>query len=166
MNKNDRPDFMHTLAGLAGHYNQELTAADFELWWSGFQNWSIEDFNAAAAVLFKRCHFMPKGADFEDLRRESVPSAAEAWGNVLEILPGGYRDGGIDELTDKAIAMLGGYRDLAMMPTERLDFRRREFVEAYESVIDAQIRAGLLPLRLPALPAKPKGITDGNASQA
>lgn len=147
METTDRTKFMHIVAGLAEHYQQEISAPGLDLWWAAMAHWKFDDFTEAANILVRRCKFMPRAADFEGLLRESVMSAQEAWGKVLQILPGAYRDGGIDELTDKAVMMLGGYRELAMSPTDSLDFRRREFVEAYEGMIDAQARAGLLPFR-------------------
>lgn len=154
----DRSKFVHIVAGLAEHYNQEISAPGLDLWWAAMAHWTLDDFTEAANILVRRCKFMPRAADFEDMRRHSVMPATEAWGKVLELLPGAYREGGVDELTDKAVGMLGGYRELAMSPIDSLDFKRRDFVEAYENVIDTQIRAGLLPLRLIVRPSQPKAI--------
>lgn len=151
MNKSDRPDFMHTLAGLAGHYNQELTTADLDLWWSGFQNWSIGDFKAAAGMLFKRCKFMPRGSDFEELRRDSVASAPEAWGNALAHADGHWRQGpSSDPFIEEAIRRVGGWESVALCPTDKLGLKQRDFLEAYEDLIDQKAKIGTLPLRLPA----------------
>lgn len=151
MKANNEPRFYKTIIGLAEIHGRELSPAALKIWWGAMRSWNIDDFVAAANWLAKACEFMPKPVDFEDMRRHSVLPASQAWAQVLAILPGGYRYGGIDELTDRAVATLGGYRELAMSRTDSLDFKRRGFIEAYEDVVDVQARAGLLPLNLAAL---------------
>lgn len=152
VNQKHKPRFVATITALAEIYGRELSPAVLKIWWAIMQSWDIDDFTAAASWLAKASEFMPKPVDFQAIRRYSVIPASEAWGKVLELLPGGYREGGVDELTDKAVAMLGGYQELAMAKTDSLDFKRRNFVEAYEDIVDGRARAGLLPLNLGALP--------------
>lgn len=153
MTKNDRPQFVHILTGLADHYSQEVSDAGLDLWWSAMKHWPLDEFTTAANMLIRRVKFMPKASDFEELRRGSVMTATEAWGEVLSHLTGAYREGGIDELTDKAVEMVGGYYALAHCAN--LDFKRRDFIEAYEDVIDQKARAGQLPLLADVLLSAP-----------
>lgn len=159
MKTNDRAEFLRVLASTAGHYKNEMTTDELDLWWTALADWDFDDFKKAANALVRRCTFMPKVSDFEKLRRESVASAGDAWGNALEHADGRWRyHSHPDAFVEEAIRRIGGWSAVALCPLDSLDFKRRDFVEAYDTVIDENARAGLLPLNLPALPEKPKAV--------
>lgn len=170
MTLEDYESFCAILLGLAEPRRIPLSSTTFELYWGALAEWSIEDFRAAANVLFKRCDWMPTPKDFEDLRRSATERAdVEAWeiarraarsaialGRVREDVTSG------DALVDRAVATIGGYGAIALCESAWLHALERRFLEAYVEVRDvAEIRAalpqfspgGVLPTRKAAAPS-------------
>ena len=111
------------------------------------RTWSLDDFRAAAEQLLRTCEFMPVPADFERLRRAGKATAGEAWVAVLEHCTGPYRYGeGIDNggPIDQAVAVLGGYRAVAMHNSNFLHALERRFAEHYTCGVEvAAVRAAV-----------------------
>jgi hypothetical protein len=157
MRKDDRQKFAEIVVGFAELKGKQLSAPAIELFWNAMQSWSIEEFTAAANHLVATCEFMPTPKDFFDLRKASRPTAGEAWARVLEhCRRGDYRRGeGISPAIDKAARALGGYRAIAMLPVEQLQFLERRFASHYGEIADVEeARDGL------ALDVSP-GVEDG-----
>ncbi len=101
------------------------------------KDWPIDDFRDAAGYLLKNCQFMPAPYDFEQLRKKGEPSAHEAWSMALNHAEGAWRQGVLgDALTDRVIAMLGGYSVIALTHKEKLGFLERRFLDAYNDLLD------------------------------
>lgn len=133
MTPQDRQKFAAIITGFAEIKGKQLSHAALDLYWYAMQGWNIRDFETAAAHLLRSCEFMPTPKDFKDFGKSNRPTAAEAWSQVLEHLKGGYRDGrGLSTAIDAAVRALGGYRALAMMPSDQLPFRGRDFTAFYE----------------------------------
>jgi hypothetical protein len=155
----DRKAFLEVVVGFAELKGKQLSAPALELYWRAMQDWSIEDFRAAAEQLLRTCAFMPTPKDFEDLRKAGRPSAGEAWERALahaRDLPasGGYlqeRPSG-DALLDAAARMVGGYKAIANASERDLQFIAQRFAEHFETLEDREdIREAL-----PALTGGPK----------
>ncbi len=132
MNSSDRPEFVEMLNGLAAIKRVDLTKEVYEIWWRAMKDWSIDAFRDAAGYLLKNCQFMPSPYDFEQLRKENATSAAEAWSLALQHAEGKWRQCLLgDELIDRAVASLGGYRVIALTNTEKLGFLERRFKDTY-----------------------------------
>lgn len=143
----DRLEFVRVLNGLAAIKRVDLTAEAIDLWWAAMARWSLEDFSASASHLVSSCQFMPSPFDFEQLRRASEPTAAEAW---IEALSGcvNWRDPG--QLPNgriaRAAAAVGGFRAIAMADMERdLPHVQRRFLEAYAELSDVESVRDALP---------------------
>lgn len=175
MTLEDYESFCAILLGLAEPRRIPLSSTTFELYWGALAEWTIEDFRAAANVLFKRCDWMPTPKDFEDLRRSATERAGvEAWeiarrsarsaialGRVRDDVTSG------DVLIDRAVATIGGYGAIALCETAWLHALERRFLQAYVEVRDvAEIRAalphfvarGALPARRSAGPSSVSAI--------
>jgi hypothetical protein len=149
----DRQQFAATLTGLAAiKPGARLTPEALELWWSAMQTWSIEDFRSAANHLARSCEFMPSPFHFEQLRKAGRRTAAEAWekarkacGSCVQL--GHYTDDGTcgDELIDRAVAGIGGYKVIAQCNTDSLHFLERRFSEHYETLRDVTDTRETLP---------------------
>ncbi len=137
MDSSDRPEFVRVLASLAAIKRVDLTKDVYDLWWNALQCWEIGDFKDAAGYLLKNCQFMPSPYDFEQLRKKGEPSAHEAWAMALQHAEGPWRNGVLgDARTDRVIAMLGGYRLVALTNSDKLGFLERRFLDAYNDLLD------------------------------
>ncbi len=137
MDNNDRPEFVQVLNGLAAIRRVDLTKEAYELWWQSMKDWPLDDFKDAAGYLLLNCQFMPTPYDFEQLRKKDEPSAHEAWANAMQHAEGPWRQGVLgDVLTDQVVAMVGGYRLLALTNTDKVGFLERRFIDSYKDFQD------------------------------
>ena len=138
MDSSDRDEFARVLTGLAAIKRVDLTKESYELWWQCMKDWPIDEFREAAGFLLKNCQFMPTPYDFEQLRKKGEVSAREAWAKALNHAEGAYRKGVLgDALTDRVIAMLGGYSVVALTYKDKLGFLERRFLDAYNDLLDS-----------------------------
>lgn len=147
MTPEDRKSFLEVVLGFAELKGKHLSAPALELYWRAMYQWSLDDFRAAAEHLLRTCEFMPVPADFERLRRAGKATPGEAWVAVLEHCTGPYRyREGIDDggPIDQAVAVLGGYRAVAMHNSNFLHALERRFAEHYTSGVEvATVRAAV-----------------------
>jgi len=137
VDSNDRPEFVRVLNGLAAIRRVDLTKDAYELWWQCLKDWPVSDFKDAAGYLLKNCQFLPTPYDFEQLRKKGETSAREAWALALDHAGGAWRKGVLgDAMTDRVIAMLGGYPVIALTSTDKLGFLERRFMDAYNDLLD------------------------------
>ena len=141
----DRRQFAAILTGFAELKGRHLSSAALDLFWHAMQDWSIEDFTRAANRLIRSCEYLPTPKDFEDLRNAGRQTTGEAWAQVLQHLKGGYRTGGLSPELDRAVAALGGYRALAMMPSDQLHWQEKRFAEHFEDLRDAEDTRKAIP---------------------
>lgn len=139
MRAEDHPRFVAVMNGMAKIFDRELDAVMLDAYWLALRDWSINDFERAAMRLMGTSKFMPRPADFTDLRRAALPmtAAGEAWAKVLDHLKDGYRNGlGLTPEIDRAVKAMGGYRALAMMPVDQLPWQAKRFNDLYAEVRD------------------------------
>jgi hypothetical protein len=149
MQQADFARFRNVMAGLAELYQRELSNTLLDVYWLALRDWSLAEFEAGAGKLMKTAQFMPRPADFNDLRKAALPTAGEAWASVLTHLRGGYRDGsGLTPEIDRAIRSLGGYRTLAMLPVDELQWQEKRFAQHYGEMAEADHKRE--PLQIPA----------------
>ena len=135
MDSSDRPKFVEVLASFAAIKGKDLTKEAIEIWWRSMNDWPVDDFRDAAGYLIKNCQFMPTPYDFEQLRKQSETSACEAWSLALEHAKGAWRQGVLGESRiDRVVAMVGGYRAIALTDTDKLGFLERRFMAAYDDL--------------------------------
>lgn len=150
----DRRPFLEIVMGFAELKGKQLSAPALELYWRSMQDWSLEDFQAAAAQLIKTSEFMPTPKSFEDLRKAGRPTAAEAWLEVRKHLVWHFEGYTLSEncppLIAKVVRALGGPHRIAMTPEDQLPFVERRFAEHYETLEDAtDIREALPQIAQP-----------------
>lgn len=154
----DKSKFIKQLVGLAAiKPGKSLTEEAYEIWWLAMQDWSLEDFTAAAAQLARSVEFMPSPFHFEQLRKAGRPTAGEAWIAALEYARKGWTRWGdntvsqmpamkppADPLIAKAVQAIGGYEAIAMSPADKTHFLEQRFAQNYDSMQDAhEIREAL-----------------------
>ena len=129
------------MTGMAKVYERAVDQVLLDAYWVSLREWSLEEFEKGAAVLMRTSKFMPRPADFNELRKAALPTVGEAWASVLHHCKGGYRDGrGVSPQIDAAVRPLGGYRTLAMLPLEEMHWQEKRFAEHYDDAIEAQER--------------------------
>jgi hypothetical protein len=150
MQQSDFQRFKAVMNGMAKLYERELDAAVLDAYWLALRDWELADFEAAAGQLMRSSKFMPRPAEFHELRKAGRPTAGEAWIRVLEYVRKGYarwEGGGIskfgnapqpdDALIDRAVQAIGGYDAIAMSSTDKTPFLEKRFCEHYDSMQDA-----------------------------
>ncbi|HEY0684721.1 MAG TPA: hypothetical protein VGD45_20460 [Steroidobacter sp.] len=132
MTLDDFDAFSEVMLGFAEVKAKELSKRALKLYFRAMQDWSLEEFRAAAVHLLKHHPFptVPTPADFEQLRKAGESTAAEAWAIVLSgaPLPPGSR-------MARAAETLGGQQAIRHQDVEKsLPFTRNKFIEVYEGL--------------------------------
>lgn len=148
MQPSDSKRFRDLLRGIGRMFGQDLDAVTLDAYWVALSDWTITDLEAAARQLLRTAKFMPRPADFFELKNAGKPTAAEAWDMVLRHCKGAYRSGaGLDDggPIDMAVKGLGGYRAIAMHDLDYLPIMQRQFVERFEEAEDVVQTREALP---------------------
>lgn len=144
MQATDANKFRDIMRGMCKLFAQEPDAVLLDAYWLALRSWDFHEFEAAAAHLMGTSKFMPRPADFNELRKANRPTSSEAWLKArascsTAYTPRGYVGGTSgDPLIDKAVQVLGGYGVIALCDLDKLQFLEKRFNEAYESMQDAQ----------------------------
>jgi hypothetical protein len=94
---------------------------------------------------------MPSPFHFAQLRKASKPTAAEAWATVLKRCLNWRNVIENPDVIDRAVAGIGGYRDIAMADTEHsLPHFQHKFLAAYAELDGAVTVREALPNLAPA----------------
>ena len=166
MQPTDKPRFATIVTCIYGLKDKTPTKVQLEAWWIAMQaDWTIEEFEAAAAKVMQTAEYLATPADFAKLRKAATPDAGAAWALVMQhIRSGKYRDGipiG-DPVIDAAAAAVGGYKAIAFHDVDKLHFLARTFGEHFETAQNRHETLAALPnLKppggLPPLPAPAGG---------
>ena len=135
----DEVHFLKVLNGLASMFRVEIEQEALPIWWDAMRGWSLIDFKTAAAQLVKTSKFMPRPADFEQLRKAGRPTAGEAWARAVRYAASSaYRTKPEigDELIDTAVRAIGGFQAIGMTDEDKLHFLETRFCEHYEQIED------------------------------
>lgn len=141
MRPEDDLEFGRVLNGLAVvKTGAKLTKEALAIWFNAFQSWSIEDFTAAASHFVKAVQWMPNPYHFEQLRRAGEPTSGEAWTTAVEnCLSWRTGNSAAGELIDRVVAMVGGYRAIALADQETaLPHIERRFKEAFVQLAERE----------------------------
>jgi hypothetical protein len=126
--------FRAVLAGLSELYQRELSGTLLDAYWLALRDWTLPDFEAAAASLMASATFMPRPADFNALRKASQTTGAEVWQHVLANCArwryGQAGDG--DPAIDAALRAIGGNQRVAMCHIDKLPFLEKRFLEIFD----------------------------------
>jgi len=142
----EKPKFLAILNGLAAvKPGAKLTPEAYEVWWLAMSGWSLDEFQSAAAHLVKAMEFMPSPFHFEQLRKASRPTSAEAWLKAVAASGQSWTPHGFtgrascgNPLIDKAISALGGYGVIAGCDTDKLHWFEKRFAEIYDDMQGAE----------------------------
>lgn len=141
MQENDVTQFRNVIVGMGRMFGQEIDALVLEMYWLALKGWELEEFKSAAAHLLGSSKFMPRPADFTDLRNAGRMTAGEAFSAAMAVARDCSRHRAStagDPRIDAAVAACGGYFAMGQQETEKLGFLERRFTEHYESISDAE----------------------------
>lgn len=146
MKQDDFKRFNAVMNAMAKLYEKEIDEAVLDLYWITLRDWSLPDFESAAAHLMGKLVFMPRPSDFNALKRAGELTAGEAWEIALKKCTcwhGGETPGG---RIDRAAKAIGGYHAIAMADQQTaLPHLERRFKEAYEELSDVEPVRQALP---------------------
>lgn len=138
MNPADRTEFFKALAATGDLYQSTISENASLLYWEALAEYDI---NAVKRALTRhlrhpdRGRFMPKPADIIlQIEGSTDDQASVAWSQVIHAIGevGGYESVRFsDRLIHRIIGDLGGWWYLTGLPTETLEFKRREFIALY-----------------------------------
>lgn len=151
MQASDFPRFQAVLTGMAELYQRELSGPLLDAYWLALTEWSLREFEAAAAQLMKTEEFMPRPVAFNNLRKAGRVTAAEVW---IEVLDHARHDSpnfmnghvkGLSELANRALRAIGGLHSVAMSDPTKTTFLERRFTEVYDQLSEADETREALP---------------------
>lgn len=148
MQANDGKRFRDLLRGMGRIYGAEPDAITLDAYWVALKCWSLEDFEAACETLMQTAKFMPRPADFNDLRKAGELTAGEAFAIARDIARHCSQHGqptADDPRIDAAARACGGYFAMGLTETEKIGFLERRFCEHYEAICEAEDVREALP---------------------
>lgn len=140
----DAKKFRDLMRAMCKLYGQEADEVLFDAYWLALRDWPFDAFEQAAGHLMASSKFMPRPADFNELRKASRPTSAEAWLKALAGIKSAYTPNGYyggtsgDPLIDSAIRCLGGYAAIGNCDEEKLHWLEKRFSEIYENMQEAE----------------------------
>lgn len=157
MQTDDANRFRDLLRGMGRVFGNEPDAVILDAYWLALQSWELDEFEQACGHLLATSKFMPRPADFTELRKAARMTAGEAFARA-RVLAAGCWERDLASLTsgdarlDAAVRAVGGYRAIAVSTHENIGFLERRFFEHFESISEAEdIREALPQLAGPSL---------------
>lgn len=130
MERADFQRFRAVMAGMGKVFERETDQVVLDAYWLTLHDWPIDDFEAAAAELLRTNTFMPRPAEFTELRRKARRrTAAEAWFT---------RGVSEDPRANRAMRVATQGRYIGHVPVDELPFVQRRFVEVYDELQDVE----------------------------
>lgn len=155
----DKNEFKTQMIGLGEIYPKEITKSLLMIYFQALTEYSIEDVKIGITkhlVCQKHGGFFPKPADIIRNIEVDKPScdlkANSAWLEIIQTMSSKGAYGNL-ELEDKqaimAVKMLGSWRDLCHTDLNKLDFKKRQFLENYKDLENTSVEN--MPKSLPGL---------------
>jgi hypothetical protein len=151
----DANRFRDLLRAMGRVFGNEPDGVVLDAYWLALKDWDLEAFEQACGHLLKTSKFMPRPADFTELRKAGRKTAGEAWAEVLHYVRNGYsyvgeRLNGSAEPEDAAmlaaVRAIGGYNAIAMSRTDQTPHLERRFCEHYDAISQAEDVRESVPL--------------------
>lgn len=156
MIESDKESLAEIMVGYGEMYNKPMTKSLMRVYFMTLKQYSLEEIENAMIKHSKdpkHGSYMPKTADIIrqiDIDKPSVDCRAElAWMTIEKKISsvGAYGKLKIDDLQALAAAQaLGSWRDLCHTDVDKLQWKRKEFIDAYKNFESAPIE--LLPNHL------------------
>jgi hypothetical protein len=138
------PDFQRfneLISGMGRIYGTVIDRVFLDAYWVALADWELEDFEQACGHLMRTSKFMPRPADFTELRKAGQETAGEVFASLCqwtEYTPRGYVEKpGIPRPIASALRAIGGADAYMMCDAEKLHFLERRFCEHYDQITQA-----------------------------
>ena len=130
MQADDFASFRNLMAGMAKLYERELDNVLLDAYWLALRDWTLDEFQGAAAKLMQTHKFMPRPADFYEIRSKARNlTAAEAWFTM------GKSD---DPRANRAMHIAAQGRYVGHIPLDELPWVQKRFIEVYDELSDVE----------------------------
>lgn len=147
----DNANFKQVLATLGETYGKTITPLMAKAYWSALKDYSNEQVEKAMVDYIADpnvSQFWPQaGALIAKItgtdKQQQTAIADHAANQWLEVVAKIRKQGAYgevifdDQVTMKAIQVMGGWRELCHTPVDKMEWRRKEFVETYRNSINA-----------------------------
>jgi hypothetical protein len=137
----DAERFCNLIRGMGRTFGSEPDQLVLDVYWLALKGWSLAEFEQACAHLLSTAKFMPRPADFTELRNAGRMTAGEAFSRAMTIARQCSRHTAStsgDPNIDAAASACGGYFAMGMCETEKISFLERRFAEHFEAITNAE----------------------------
>lgn len=149
----NREEFLKGMAVLMAAYpDYEVKPATAEVYFEDLQNLSPQEWEVAITLHRRQHKWFPKISEILEavlaLRNQGRPSAAERWGQLLELASRGV-PAPTDIPTQRALSTVGGWDAFQYTNVDDLNYRRKEFERVYGEALAEEDRGALLGIEGP-----------------
>lgn len=118
-------------------FDKKVSPEILKIYWDILTPYTDEQFSTAVAAHNRTGRFFPRPADLISLiEGTSQANAQEAWGEVMNQIRDSA-NASFDKPTTRAVAAIGGAEYLGTMSYRDLEFKKKDFIDIYESLDDA-----------------------------
>ncbi len=148
MQSADFQRFKSVMAGMGRVFGADADGVLLDAYWLALRDWSLPEFEEAAAHLMRTIEFMPRPSAFVALRKVGAETAGEAWGRVLARVRTMWPTErvSVDPRIDRVVHAMGGYAALCATDSSSMPFREKRFAELWEELGTAEHARESLPL--------------------
>ncbi len=140
MNNSDKERFSTALVEASFVFTKDITKPMLKIYFELLEDLDINDIHRAIKKHSQTGQFYPKPADIRNIINADKPSSDDkatlAWMSITNAIGkiGPYRTLVLDDkLALEIIKHIGGWSNLCNLSYKDLDFKKREFVEAYKA---------------------------------
>lgn len=138
MNNQDKEKFSEALVESSFVFPRDITKPMLKIYFEALEDLDINDIHRAIKKHNGSAVFFPKPVDIRNIINSGKPNtenkAVLAWLSITAAIGtiGPYRSLTLDDrLALKIVKHVGGWSNLCKLSYKELDFKKREFVEAY-----------------------------------
>lgn len=143
--------FKLIMRGLFVIYSKQNDAEIVKIYWGLMKDYDIQAIEAAFkkyVISDEKCEFFPKPGQIIKLitgseKADETHEAHEKWAEIIESVKSGRYEIADDSVYE-AVRQIGGLRAIGMINEDRLDWKKREFIERYLDILDRNKRKLML----------------------
>ena len=139
----DENGFKEQVVMLGEVFDKKITGGLIKIYWETLRQYSDEQAANAISAHVRTGTFFPRPADLIKLiDGTSEENAHEAWAEVLRQLTD-FANAKFDPATERAVQAMGGAEYLSHMSYHDLEFKKKDFLDYYESTTDRSDNLGI-----------------------
>ena len=134
---NNKTMFKDAMTLLGTIFDKEVLSTVIKVYWQVLSPYTDDQFHKAVEAHMRVGKFFPRPADLIELiEGTSQANAHEEWGEVMKQLRDST-NATFDKPTARAVNTIGGVAYLATMNYRDLEFKKKDFIDVYESLDDS-----------------------------